>query len=338
MSDLITIPVNKLPSWVKNAVINDDLSKGVAPSGYKVLHYKGKTWSYSSGGERTVLMHRNPDGSVSKNQAAQVIEVVVIKASEHISKVFYKNGYVEGSTEAPTCFSNNGTSPDTNAESPQATTCAACKNNQWGSRITESGSKGKACSDSRRLAVCTPDNPSEAILLRVPAASLKNLAQYGVALKGAGLSYQVVKTQISFDFNVAHPQLVFSAVDTIEEAAFNEVRTMSESEIVKAITSGSMAVSEGMSGERPAVDPAVASILANSKLAKAQQMVQEQEVSVAAAPKKVAKPKPALEAPVVVAAAPPTVIEPANDAGEDDDADVPDDLRDILNGSFDDAN
>lgn len=328
MSDLIVIPTNKLPAWLKGVDLNDDLSKGVSPGGYKVIHYKGKTWSVSSGGERTVLMHRNPDGSVSKNQAAQVIEVLIIKASESISKVYYSGGFVEGENAKPTCFSNDGIKPDASSEVPQAASCAACRNNQWGSRITDSGSKGKACSDSRRLAVCTPDNPTDPMLLRVPAASLKNLAQYGVALKGAGLSYQVVKTQIAFDFNVAHPQLVFTAIDTIDESTFKEVRTMSESEIVKSIINGGTTVAEGLDAERPAVDPAVAQIVAKSKVLAPPPAVTQTDEAVAATPaKRASKPKP-VEQPV----------EPAPTVAANEVEDIPDDLRDILNGSFDDAN
>lgn len=329
MSELIVIPTSKLPAWLKEVDLNDDLSKGVSPGGYKVIHYKGKTWSVSSSGERTVLMHRNPDGSVSKNQAAQVIEVLIIKASENISKVYYSGGFVEGENAKPTCFSNDGIKPDAMSEVPQAASCAACKNNQWGSRITDSGSKGKACSDSRRLAVCTPDNPSDPMLLRVPAASLKNLAQYGVALKGAGLSYQVVKTQISFDFNVAHPQLVFTAIDTIDEATFKEVRMMSESEIVKSIISGGASITEGLDAERPAVDPAVAQIVAKSKVVQAVPSVTQTDEAAAPA-KRTAKAKAApVEEPVREAVAP--------DSAQQDE-EIPDDLRDILNGSFDDAN
>ena len=69
------------------------------------------------GEERDVM---RPDG----DGPAHSIEVVVVRSSVNISKIFYKDGYKEGSTESPDCFSTNGLTPDAASKAKQANTCA----------------------------------------------------------------------------------------------------------------------------------------------------------------------------------------------------------------------
>src|SRR5690606_11680321 len=105
--------------------------------------------------------------------------VVIVKANPNLSKTFYKNGYEEGSAEKPTCYSHDGLKPAADAAEPQASACLACPHNVWGSRVTENGSKGKACQDYRRLCVVPSGQLDRPMLLRVPAGSLKDLVAYG---------------------------------------------------------------------------------------------------------------------------------------------------------------
>jgi hypothetical protein len=199
---------------------NDDLAGGVASS-YAVMGYRGKVWSMKYQGTEEPLMRDDGDGPRNS------VEVVLVKASPQISKIFYASGYVDGSTAAPDCWSGNGVTPDASVQVKQHATCADCPMNAWGSRITEAGKQGKACADSRRMAVVpVADMANEAyggpILLRVPAASLKDLKAYGDFLNGYQFPYYAVVTKVSFDAKEAFPKFVFSAVRplTEDEAAF----------------------------------------------------------------------------------------------------------------------
>lgn len=207
---------------------NNELSGGVG-MGYPVISYKGKSWAVNAGGQRQVILDPrtgDPAGS---------IELVILKANPHLSKVYYPSGYVEGSEEKPACYSNDGIAPAADALNPQSNKCATCPNNAWGSRTTENGSKAKACADSRRLAVAPAGELDRPMLLRVPAATLRDLAQYGEALKRRRAPYQAVVTKIGFDPSVAHPQFVFKAQRWLTEAEFAKVNELLGSEVVSQI-------------------------------------------------------------------------------------------------------
>eukprot|EP00729_Bicosta_minor_P019763 gene19763-31784_t len=71
---------------------------------------------------------------------------------ERRSKVFYNSGFVEGSVAKPTCYSNDGIAPASDAEEPQSKKCNVCPHNQWGSRITENGGKAMRFVEEEELA------------------------------------------------------------------------------------------------------------------------------------------------------------------------------------------
>jgi hypothetical protein len=197
---------------------NDELGSGVASS-YGIIGYRGKVWSIKYQGKETQLMRDDGDGPRGS------VEVVIVKAAAPISKIFYANGYQDGSNAAPDCWSTNGVTPDAAAQNKQNATCAGCPMNAWGSRVTESGKQGKACSDSRRIAVVPVNDMANdmfggPMLLRIPAASLKDLKQYGELLNSYHYPYYACATRISFDPKEAYPKFVFSAIRplTDEEA------------------------------------------------------------------------------------------------------------------------
>ena len=211
MNDLVQANAN-LPSLFGGVDDNDDLSAGVS-GGFSVISFRGAKWRIKHGGEETLLTNSDGDPMPS-------IRVVMLKANRHISKNFYEGKYVEGTTDNPTCWSTDGISPDAGVENPVNSTCATCPNNQFGSRITDSGSKAKACGDSRRVAV-VPENDLEneqyggPMLLRVPAASLSELASFGKAMKAKGYPYNTIVTRLSFDTDVSYPRIKFNAVRPI---------------------------------------------------------------------------------------------------------------------------
>jgi hypothetical protein len=200
----------------------DDLGAGVQ-GGFGRIGFKGKVWSTNHRGEQRLLVDANQD-------PIPAIEVVIVKASTVISKTWYEKGYVEGSIEAPDCLSSNGVTPDVSAPKKQATTCALCPRNAWGSQIKQDGSagKGKACSDTKRLAVVPlPDIQNDLLggpmLLRVPAASLQDVAAYGAGVAKMGYPYYGVGTRIGFDAKEAFPKFVLRPIRALTDAEAEKV-------------------------------------------------------------------------------------------------------------------
>lgn len=216
----------------------DDLAAGVQ-GGFGLMKYKGKVWSLAYRGAETALM-RDPDANGVVDGPRNSIEIVILKASQHISKIFYEQGYVEGSTAAPDCFSTNGLTPDAGAAKRQSPTCAACPKNAWGSKITPAGKQGKACSDSKRAAIVPLlDIKNEMfggpMLLRIPAASLQELAQFGQKMQGLGYPYYSIGIRVAFDAAEAFPKFVFSAIRPLSDAEGELVLKMREEPLVGRI-------------------------------------------------------------------------------------------------------
>ena len=125
-----------------------DLTHGRV-EGFPTISYRGKVWRIRKGGEETNYVDANGD-------AVQSLEFVLAKANPILAKVFYTATFEEGSTGKPDCWRADGIKPDANVLEPVCKTCAACPNNEWGSRISDTGKKGKKCADRRRVAVVGP--------------------------------------------------------------------------------------------------------------------------------------------------------------------------------------
>lgn len=272
----------------------NDLVGNSASGGFPVISIKGKVFHINRGGDRTLVTKPGED------DPAASIEVVVLRANPNRSKVYYASGFQEGENSKPTCYSNSGIAPEADAQEPQAKKCATCVHNQWGSRVTDNGAKGKSCSDSRRLAIATLDTPNDPMLLRVPAASMKSLEEYGKILAARGLPPQAVVTKIGFDYSVAHPALTFKPIGLIgDPEQLNEIKHASESEIAAQII-GLLATpvdAAPASGETAEDEVEVVAVPAPAP--------------VAAAPKPAPAPRPAAPKPAV--AKPAAVVESALD-------------------------
>lgn len=288
---------------------DDDLSAGVS-AGFGVVSYRGKVWRIKHRGEERDVMRPDGDGP------ANSLEFVIVKAAPVISKIFYEEGYQEGSSAPPDCWSTDGIRPDPASPKKQCQTCAGCPQNAWGSKVTPAGKAGKACADSKRLAVVPlGDIQNEAmggpLLLRVPAASLQDLASYGKKMQGLGYPYFAIGTRIAFDTKEAYPKFVFSAIRTLSDdeaaavIAWREdpqvARILNEAvEAVHAEPEGSKADAIASAFEQPPVQaPAPAPQPAAPK---------------AAAPKPAAKsngtPLPTAKAPPAAAKAAPPAHDP----------------------------
>lgn len=218
MTQLIPQNFGQLSTLFANTAVSaeNDLAAGVQAS-YGLIGYRGKVWSVKHRGDEVQLMREDGDGPRGS------IELILLKSSTHIAKIFYKEGFVEGSNAPPDCFSTNGAVPDATVVNKVSPTCANCPMNAWGSRITPAGKQGKMCSDSKRVAVVPMNDPANEafggpMLLRIPAASLQDLAAYGTKLGQLSYPYFAVATRISFDTAEAFPKFVFSAIRPLNDA------------------------------------------------------------------------------------------------------------------------
>jgi len=278
MSEIIPFDGN-LPAYLKNQNVenlNGDLISTVS-TGFPVVSIKGKIFAIVRGGDRTTMMNpKDPDSPATS------IDVVLLKGNKGVSKVYYAKGYQEGTEDQkPDCYSNEGVKPEDNSKNPQSKQCSTCPHNQWGSKIGDNGGKGKACQDSKRLAIAAAGLINDPYLLRVPPASIKALSEYAAALQKRNLHYSQVVTKIAFEAEAATPKLTFKAMGYLPEAAYNEVRSVVETEVVASILgTGVVAVDDTVAAldkpiqvvEKPKAEP--------KAKAKAEPKVVEPEVTV----------------------------------------------------------
>lgn len=273
---------------ISNPAAMQELTGGVT-SGFSVLRYKGKTWSYSRGGE--TVMHLDANG-----MTLPYVDVVLIQANPLPSKIFYDKQYEEGSNEPPRCFSNDGIKPDASVQNPISPACASCPHNVWGSRITPQGKKSRLCSDARRMAVVFAHDlyengvDAEPFLLRVPPASLNPLKDYAEkTLAPKGIPFFGIVTRISFDPQAAHPQFVFKPARFVNDEEADAIAKLRGSPDVLRILAEAQEFAAG-----GAANGAEASQSAGSAAAPAAAAA-PRATTPPAANKPAAKPRPATE-------------------------------------------
>lgn len=281
---------------------SDALTAGLSGSFGIISIRSGRFRVKYQGGEHPLLdANQNPLAS---------LDVVIVRANAALSKTFYRNGYQDGSDEAPDCSSSNGVTPDSHIQAPIAAECARCPNNVFGSRITPSGSKVKACADVRRLAVVpASDMANEAfggpMLLRIPAASLGNLADYSRSLRQRGLNSRAVVTRISFDLDASYPKLMFRPARMVEEGEIPLVLAAAQNPVVETIISaGQVDSPPQVAAPRPAVPAPAISHIPASPVPQVMPRPVPQPVQVQAPVPQPVQPKPFFADPAPAAAAP----------------------------------
>jgi cell division septation protein DedD len=219
---------DNLPDYIVRAPSDlAELTAGMG-GGFPVLSIKGKTFTVVRDGKRQIVTRPDDDEA-----PANYVELVFIRSNPAMSKVFYLKGYEEGSTQRPDCSSNDGVKPDAGVPSPQAKNCATCPHNAFGSGAT---GKGKACQDTRRIAVAALTNLDDPLLLRVPPGSFKNLVKYAQWLAQRNVkSYSAVLTRVKFDPAEATPKLIFEPRGLLAEETLELVQEIAQSDLVQQI-------------------------------------------------------------------------------------------------------
>lgn len=224
------------PAFAQSSVQAGAIAEGITAA-FPVLSIRGKVFRLKYRGQESNILN------LDTGQPVQSLDVIIVNASPNISKIFYEQAFVEGQKEAPDCWSVNGLSPDAAAPKKQAKFCASCPQNQWGSRHVN-GKAAKACQDNKRLAVVPAADPRNELyggpmLMRIPPASLPGMSAYNALLQQYGQTFFSVITQLSFDFNTAHPVVLFRPIAPITgELAKTVVELQTHPQVVRMLTEG----------------------------------------------------------------------------------------------------
>lgn len=173
--------------------INEGMAERVAPASGISISIKGSEF-------------RLPDGRKTK----EPLEVVVVDFAAMNS--FYEAKFDAANMTSPVCFAIGQNPlklvPSDNSTAKQSDECSGCPMNEYGS-----DGKGKACKNTRVLAILPPDGDAETPLwkLSVPPTSIKNWDAYVRSVSSMfQMSPLAVVTTISFDDTVDYPRLNFS--------------------------------------------------------------------------------------------------------------------------------
>jgi hypothetical protein len=292
------VPAHLAARIGKPSVLAQALAGGLSGGGGESIpriSIKGARFRIVEGGTETVL-------------DTTTLDVVIVGANPRKSKTWYAKAWTpESEPSSPDCFSMDGISPDPSSTAPQNDLCAGCPQDAWGSKITPQGKQIKACSDTKRLAVVSADDPSGPVyLLSVTPAAITGLNAYQKELAMRGIPPEIIRTRVSFDTDASFPKLKFDFGGYLDDETQQEVDKLFGSEQVLQITGEARASSV----------PAVPKIAAPAPVA-------PKPVAVAPAPQPapipVAEPQPeapkrGFGAPKKAAAAPvkaATVVAPA---------------------------
>lgn len=248
MSNLIPLSdEGHLPAHLQ-AFASEGNEFGFSGAAYPSLSIKGKVFTIVRDKEKTLVTKPGTDG-----EPAASLDVVILNVGPKngYAKTFYSEGYQEGGSQRPTCFSIDGVEPHNGSEEKQSSKCALCPQHAQGSGATSQNPKARACKSSKLLAVAPAGQLTDAMLLRVPGASTIELNKYGEFLAKRGVKAAAVVTRIGFDYSVAHPALTFKAMGLITPEMAEEAGPLMNSTLVQSIIGEKVLVGEGYS-ELPA--------------------------------------------------------------------------------------
>jgi hypothetical protein len=246
----VEVPAHLAGRVGQPSTLAESLGGGLAKSvEFPRISIKASRFRIVEGGAETVLNDTT-------------LEVVIVGANPRLSKAWYAEAWTpDVEASAPDCFTLDGITHDPESAQPQHPVCASCPQNAWGSRVTPQGTKVKACSDKKRLAVVAATDPSgPTYLLEVTAAALKGLNQYQRELTMRGIAPEIVKTAVSFDTSASFPKLQFGFGGFIDEQTQTIVDKLFGSDKVKQITgetSANIAIAAPPAEEAKAPEPVV---------------------------------------------------------------------------------
>ena len=189
--------------------------------------------SIALNGTRFVVKENGEEHTLNKLE----LTAVILKAKPNFDKAWYAVKFKPGQEPAaPDCASSNGVTPDS-GENRQATSCAGCPKNQFGTGTDNEGNitKGKACGDTRTLAIFCNGGIYK---FKIPAMSLKAFGTYIKSLESRSIFMPTIKTIIGFDPNFSFPVLTFSPGGMLSEQEARVILAKRASQEVADIIGG----------------------------------------------------------------------------------------------------
>jgi len=275
---------NTLPAHLKNLQLDATtkaLMGGSGNGGGKRISIRGNVF-------RMMV-----DGKEIAQNEDRAMNIIIAAANANVSRTFYAGTYQEGQAMAPTCWSNDGVTPDIKSEQPQASKCASCQQNIKGSGQGDS----RACRFSQRLAVLLEnDIRGDIYQLTLPAQSIFGAAEngkmplqsYAKFLGSHGLPVTAVVTEMRFDTASATPRLTFKAVRPLNEEELAQTQEKGQSTEAKLAIAATAAQMDGAT-KAEFIRPAVEALKAEPKVqAEAVETAEPTKRAKKAAPKDVA--------------------------------------------------
>ena len=276
---------NTLPAHLKNLQLDATtkaLMGGSGNGGGKRISIRGNVF-------RMMV-----DGKEIAQNEDRAMNIIIAAANANVSRTFYAGTYQEGQAMAPTCWSNDGVTPDIKSEQPQASKCASCQQNIKGSGQGDS----RACRFSQRLAVLLEnDIRGDIYQLTLPAQSIFGAAEngkmplqsYAKFLGSHGLPVTAVVTEMRFDTASATPRLTFKAVRPLNEEELAQTQEKGQSAEAKSAIAATAAQMDGATKAEFIRPPAVEAPKAEPKVqAEAVETAEPTKRAKKAAPKDVA--------------------------------------------------
>jgi hypothetical protein len=163
-----------------------------------------------------------PDGRTSQGPLSLVI------LDWRITHAYYTGIYDPAKPKAPDCWAISETincAPDPGkVRTPKHASCNGCPFNEYG---TASVGRGKACKETRRLAVAPLDAQvgDKPFLLEVSPTGIRSFESLVTALSAKGLTPLEVVAEVGFKSDATYPTLVFAPAAALDE---DQLATMFE--------------------------------------------------------------------------------------------------------------
>ena len=234
MSNELSLLKGNLPAHLQGGVdettraLMGNVPSSDGGSNVKRISIKGSVFRMMVGGKE-----------VAQNED-RAMPVIIVAASPYNARTFYEGTYKEGQGNLmPTCFSDDGITPNSKSTNPQAKSCKDCPQNVDGSNAS---GKGRACRYSRRLAVLLEnDQKGDVFQLTLPAQSIFGKGENGkmpleayVRLLGTNnVSVTSVVTEMRFDTASATPKLTFRALRYLEADEFANAQAKGKTQEAK---------------------------------------------------------------------------------------------------------
>lgn len=207
---------NNLPAHLQQGEL-DPITRALMGNNSKRISIKSGVFRMIVGGQEVAV---NED---------RAMNIVIVRAAENTSRMFYAGKFKDGENAKPSCWSEDSKVPHASVKNPQATACANCPQNIKGSGDNDS----RACRFQRRIAVALENDVQGDIYgMSIPATSLFGtgegrkmpLQQYARFIGGHGIGINAVVTEMRFDTNSTAPKLTFSAVRPLSSEEWETVR------------------------------------------------------------------------------------------------------------------